>query len=677
MKKTILYILCSFLFFGCNQKKKETTIQSTIVIDTLLAKANNSHFDAQTRIGYADKVYTIIKNRANDSLTRYYYFKLAGKYFNAGENRKFIKISRTLHSMAQESKDSLSIAKSLSYIGNYYYSNFANDSAYYYYSKAEKIYLKLKKKEDAVNIEYNKANILYYEKDYAGCEVAIINVLKSAKQKKDIRAVYDCYMVLGNALTGMNNNENALDYYNKALETTENLKDDPQYILIKAQTYNFIAKAHQKKKEYSTAIRYVQKALQFGVSQRSYPEMYGYLLNNMGYSRFKLGDKAALGLFSKSLTIADSLHNVPAQIASKINMSEYYLAQKDTITSYNYIKDAQKTAHDNKIFEDELRTYELLTKISPEHNAYYNDKYIRLSDSLQDVERATRDKFARIEFETNEVLDKNTEIEAENEKISLQRWLFGGSSLFLLVFIGLLYNNTKQRAKNRELRFIQEQQLANEEIYKLMLEQQKNIETGKHIEKHRISQELHDGVMGRLSSIRLNLFVLNKKTDPETITKCLVHINDIHNVEKEIRGISHDLQNNLFSDNTNFAALIKNLFASIEHHSETVFTLFFDEKIDWEMMGSSIKMHIYRILQESLQNIDKYANAKNVVLNIEKKENAITIEIADDGIGFDPNTVKKGIGIKNMKSRIEEIKGNIDFESKVGNGTKISLYIPI
>ena len=77
-----------------------------------------------------------------------------------------------------------------------------------------------------------------------------------------------------------------------------------------------------------------------------------------------------------------------------------------------------------------------------------------------------------------------------------------------------------------------------------------------------------------------------------------------------------------------------------------------------------------------MQNIDKYANAQNVFIKMVKTEGNISIEIKDDGVGFDLNDKKTGIGLNNMRARMEEIKGKFSIESKPHNGTKINLIIP-
>ncbi|RZV56260.1 MAG: two-component sensor histidine kinase, partial [Flavobacteriaceae bacterium] len=97
----------------------------------------------------------------------------------------------------------------------------------------------------------------------------------------------------------------------------------------------------------------------------------------------------------------------------------------------------------------------------------------------------------------------------------------------------------------------------------------------------------------------------------------------------------------------------------------------------WEGVSNKTKIHFYRMIQESLQNIYKHANAKHVDVSFELKGNQIFLSIADDGEGFVVNKAKKGIGLKNIKSRVEELKGELFINSQKDAGTSISISVPI
>ena len=107
------------------------------------------------------------------------------------------------------------------------------------------------------------------------------------------------------------------------------------------------------------------------------------------------------------------------------------------------------------------------------------------------------------------------------------------------------------------------------------------------------------------------------------------------------------------------------------------FDLQMGETISWESISSQVKINIYRIIQEALQNIEKYAEAKNVSVTMSQIGHQVYIVILDDGIGFDTNAKKDGIGLQNMKTRIKEMCGTFSIQSLSGEGTKISLIIPV
>ncbi|ESU29170.1 signal transduction histidine kinase [Flavobacterium limnosediminis JC2902] len=675
MEKKILLFFLIMVLIGCNRKEEITLSKSEkSEINTLIEKSNDFKLSKTSRLNFTKEAYKLL-NGKKDSVSIGYLLKVADRFYNVGEYDEFFKISRNIYQLSIDKKDSINIAKSLSNIADYHFFYFKNDSAFTYYVKAEKIYRQIGENKISNIILYNKANILLYENNFSQCETDIIKVLKRATLENDVRLVYNCYLTLGKTSRGMGNNLTAIDYYGKALSLANKLTNDPQYSILKAQSLNYIAIVLQEEGLFSEALHKSKRALGYDDFKKSEPHFFCYLSNTLAYSKFKLGDGDCLKLFNETLKIGDSLESIPVQLTSKLYLSEYYLSKENLDRAFFFADDVRRTAHQQKVFEDELKALELLAKIDPSNDSAYNKRYITLNDSLQDVERATRNKFARIEFETDEITNEKNIAEAEKEKISAQRWMILGFSLFFIVLILLFYVSRLQRSRNRELRHLQQQQEANQEIYRLMLNQQQKIEEGKQIEKRRISKELHDGVMGKLTAIRLNLFVLGKKNDPETIAKCLEHVDEIQNIEKEIRKISHDLNHNLFTDASDFVQMVNNLVDNIKGHSPLNFRIIADEKIDWNAINSEVKMQVYRILQEALHNIEKYAQARNVCVSMTEKDGCLNVSITDDGIGFDSKTIKPGIGHKNMKERAAEINSELTIMSELGKGTQINLTI--
>jgi signal transduction histidine kinase len=94
-------------------------------------------------------------------------------------------------------------------------------------------------------------------------------------------------------------------------------------------------------------------------------------------------------------------------------------------------------------------------------------------------------------------------------------------------------------------------------------------------------------------------------------------------------------------------------------------------------MENELHLTLYRVAQEQLTNIVKYANAKKVSISLLLTNSVLQFIIADDGVGFDPSQKRRGIGITNMQSRVEIVGGSFALHSSAGNGTTVSLQIPV
>ena len=242
--------------------------------------------------------------------------------------------------------------------------------------------------------------------------------------------------------------------------------------------------------------------------------------------------------------------------------------------------------------------------------------------------------------------------------------------------MALLFIVRAQRARTRELLFKQAQQKANEEIFNLMMSQQSIIDESRNKEKKRLAQDLHDGVLGRMFGLRLNLDSLNSSTDPDAPKKRNELLNELKTIEQDIREISHDLNREKLVLINNFVSIVHNLLEEQKSLHSAAVSYQIDTSINWDKIGNAIKINMYRILQEGLQNINKYAGAKNITVEISGDLENVFLKIQDDGIGFDVHKKSKGIGMQNMISRTNECQGIIDITSKKNHGTRIVITIP-
>jgi signal transduction histidine kinase len=190
-----------------------------------------------------------------------------------------------------------------------------------------------------------------------------------------------------------------------------------------------------------------------------------------------------------------------------------------------------------------------------------------------------------------------------------------------------------------------------------------------------VSKELHDGVLGRLFGTRLSLDSMNFQEGKEAMMTRANYIGQLKTIEEDIRKISHEL-NTDFVSGTGFMDIVSELIENQTQAYGLAYDFNHTDDISWDLVTNKTKINIYRIIQESMQNIYKHANAKVIKISISLEKDVICLDIIDDGEGFDTSKSKKGIGLKNMTSRVEDINGKITFTSQSGNGTTVNVKIP-
>jgi signal transduction histidine kinase len=210
-----------------------------------------------------------------------------------------------------------------------------------------------------------------------------------------------------------------------------------------------------------------------------------------------------------------------------------------------------------------------------------------------------------------------------------------------------------------------------------MLQQSTKEEAARQHEKKRIALELHDNVMNKLASTRLTLYALTSQKEKTNFTQALSQIESIQTIENEIRNIAHGLNQYSFIESDSYQSLLQQLVAEKSSSYKYTIHLEIDPALDWNRVPNEVKMNCYRILQEALHNISKYAQANQVKICFINDEAKLILTISDNGIGLIPNTNKAGMGIKNMKQRVKSLHGVFTLQSTPQKGTTIYCAIPI
>ncbi|WP_459209875.1 tetratricopeptide repeat-containing sensor histidine kinase [Aquimarina rhabdastrellae] len=654
---------------GNNNESKSTNEQQKI--NEYINKAKEENISNKEKKYIINQAMVLINESKNDDYKQEKLEDIARLYFDLNEFKKYKEVVEKGIKISKQLRDSLSIAKGFGNVGYYHNKVNQSDSAYFYFSKAEKIFNKV----DPNSLKHGRVlmqmgQIQREFKDYVGSESNIIKALKCFENVSNKRYLRLCYNVLGISQRALERYDIAIDYYQKSKEYIDK-SEKGKYQL--ALLHNNIGNVLKEQQKYNAAIEYYNKALTYDSLATKYPKFYARVLDNKAYIRFLYNDSTGLeASFLKPLMIRKQEKDDDGIITSNIHLAEYYQKRGNLEKSYIYAQEAKEKASQLNQKADVLESLLVLSQVSPsQEGLVYAQEYIDLSNEIQQQERVSRDKFARIRFETDRIEDENKIISRKNEILGIS--ILAISAVFLFIYIIF-----KQKQSNKELEFAKSQQESNEEIYRLMLSQQTKLEEGRQMEQKRMSEELHDGVLGRLFGVRLSLDGLNQQRQGDGFSEIRhKYIAELKAIEKEIRLISHDLGTDTLLTDVAFIDVIKDFITEQCTIHKLDYSFRSDIDIDWEEIPDNKKVNLFRIIQESLQNIFKHAKADSIKVNFVQNDENIILTIIDDGIGFKSNKVKKGIGIKNITSRVQQMNGRVEFLSNIEAGTKVSISVPV
>ena len=315
--------------------------------------------------------------------------------------------------------------------------------------------------------------------------------------------------------------------------------DEAQLDNLIPVTLNNLGVVYNNQGEYEQAAQNYYEALSYDSLHNNDPYLYAMLLDNLAHAKFRSGDTTnLLGLYNDALRIRDSLKIFSGITTSKLHLAEYFLSKEDTFKATEYAHEVNKLAKKSRNYKDLLSSLLFLSSTVGDSALAYSQEYIKIADSLQKQERATRNKFARIRFETDEYILETDRLNQRVMRISL-------TTLGIFIIFALLYVIKHQRSRNK---LMSQRHSANEEIYGLILAQKKNFEEGREKEKQHISRELHDGILGKLFGVRISLDSLNEEDDAESKNKRFKCLEEIQKIAEEIRLVSHRLNQSSFVD---------------------------------------------------------------------------------------------------------------------------------
>ncbi|MGN6399651.1 MAG: hybrid sensor histidine kinase/response regulator [Flavisolibacter sp.] len=231
---------------------------------------------------------------------------------------------------------------------------------------------------------------------------------------------------------------------------------------------------------------------------------------------------------------------------------------------------------------------------------------------------------------------------------------------------GVLHDVTEVRRLQHQLVALETQ--AQRQMAAITIEAQEK-------ERMEIGRELHDNVNQILATAKI--MIDTAKNFPDLRELCLLKSQEaIMEAIKELRALAHSMMPPPF-ENNEFENVLRDLVHNINFTGKINLELSLPPAEEVQKIPNNIKLCLYRIIQEQVSNILKYAKAKNASVWIKAGDMGYSLSIEDDGVGFDPGNKSKGIGLKNMESRCHLFNGTMELITAPGKGCRIKVTLPV
>ncbi|MBK8389253.1 MAG: sensor histidine kinase [Saprospiraceae bacterium] len=341
---------------------------------------------------------------------------------------------------------------------------------------------------------------------------------------------------------------------------------------------------------------------------------------------------------------------------------------------------------------DKRAIYKLLARIyeadkDNQNSLKYFKLYSDLNDSILNQDRLSIVNELAIRYSLNEKDKQIANVQAEKESV-LQRsilqsralYFVGIGFLLLLGFIYYLIRFYMHKIQTEKIINTQQHEIDQQKIReledKIKINSMQAMIVGEEKERERIAKDLHDSLGGLLSTVKLQFDNFKTKlTGHNSMDQYNKATNLLDNAVEEVRSISRNLQPTALK-RYGLVPALQDLINRLDQ--EGMPEIFFQPYDVPEKIDEIISLSVFRVIQELLNNSIKYAKAKEILIQLNSDGDELYLQYEDDGIGFDYNNLpRKGMGLENIYSRINYLKGNIVIDSKPEEGVYVMAKVPL
>ena len=488
------------------------------------------------------------------------------------------------------------------------------------------------------------------------------------------------YNNIGLIYQELNQYNKAIEYHNKALKIR--LEDDRTKDI--AGSYNNLAICYQNLNQLIEAEKYINLAIDYAKQADQtkmvfqFHETLGNILNLQ--QKFKEAEEAYLVAmqmpedyknfnrekFLLLSNLIDVYNNTNQFDKAKQAINEADILIRQDSTLYNFSE---------SFYINSVKTYYAIRE--PAKAEVYFDAYLGLKDSLFSKENAkalanieaklkTKEKEAELAQAKSELLEKELKVRRQN------LFIYGSISALIILILLLYFIIQSSQLKNKKL--LKEAEL-NAALVKIELKNELEEQ------RLRISRDLHDNIGSQLTFVisSLQYIQYQKEIKLEDIKKRLEQIGSFtQQTIQELRDTiwAMNKEELILSDLINRLDTFINQL-NIQEVMQTSITDKVEAKKETVYFTAIEGIQIYRVIQESINNAVKHADAKVIKIKFDLISNQLKIQIIDNGVGFDKDKVNYGNGLNNLEKRAQRLQSKLEIKSEIAKGTSIKLLFPL
>lgn len=394
----------------------------------------------------------------------------------------------------------------------------------------------------------------------------------------------------------------------------------------------------------------------------------------------------ALASIDKGMALAGKYNQKQLYQQLRFRRYEIYVAMKDYVKARRLLMDilgeGTLTANSNDRATIYLEIAQTSEKLKDYQEAYnWLNRYRGITDSIHNQQTNIKVTELETRYRTSQQQQQIAALKARNQQALLMAdnermfsWFMGLTCLFLLVFLGFVLLNARNRRKLNEQKEINYRQQLSDMERKQELKVTRAMLDGEEHERERVARDLHDGLGGMLAGVKIGLSGWSD-TRPLAAGDKELHriIAQLDSSVSELRRIAR----NMIPETLMKFGLETALKDLCEFHMRENFHINYEAFNIQRDIALNVQLNIYRIVQELLSNAIKHARAQNIMLQCSQNGTMFFITFEDDGVGFDPAILgsKKGMGLDNLQNRIAYLKGKLEILSDINEGTTINVEL--